>query len=409
MDFDDRPEDAAWRAEARAWIEAHRPDIESLPADDNYMGTPSHYAMARAWQALKAERGYACLSWSKDWGGAGESATRQLIFNQEEARAGIGFTYFMVGLGMCVPVVMQFCDQATRERFRGPAISGQELWVQLFSEPSGGSDVAAARTRAVREPGAGDWIVNGQKVWTSTGHLGAFGLLTTRTNLDAPKHKGLTVFWVDMNTPGLEVRPIHQMSGDHEFSEVFLNDVRIPDSQRVGDVNGGWKVILATLMNERLTLSGTTGISWPDIMHLASQTPAAGGATVLDDPAFRERLADYYVTTEAVRLLSFRVQTSLAKGATPGPESSMGKLLWVTQTQALTHHALELQGSMGLVNDASEAASLAAMQRRWLWSPGLRLGGGTDEILRNIIAERMLGLPGEPRLDKDVPFRDIPS
>ena len=407
MDFDDRPEDAEFRARARTWISENRPDIESLPLGENIMGAPAHYAMARQWQALKAANGYACVSWPQEWGGSGGTPIQQAIFDEEEKRAGIGFHYYQPGLGMCVPVVMQFCDAATRERFLQPALTGQELWVQLFSEPSGGSDVASARTRAVQDEATGDWVINGQKVWTSMGLLGDFGLLVTRTDPDVAKHKGLTLFWVDMKTPGIEVRPIHQMSGDYEFSEVFLNDVRIPDSQRVGEINGGWKVILATLMNERLTLSGGTGISWPDLLEVARHVPSENGGAVAEDPTFREKLADYYVTAEAIRLLAFRTLTSAVKGETPGPESSMGKLLWVTQTQSLTNYALEIQGSAGLINDA--AAPLGnAMQRRWLWSPGLRLGGGSDEILRNIIGERMLGLPGEPRLDK-VAFRDIPN
>jgi alkylation response protein AidB-like acyl-CoA dehydrogenase len=407
MDFDDRPEDAVWREQCRTWIRANRPDIESLPRGEDVMGQPAHYAMARKWQALKAANGYVCISWPEEWGGRNGTALQQAIFDQEEKAAGIAFTYFMPGLGTCLPAVMQFCDTATRERIRDRAISGQDLWVQLFSEPSGGSDVASARTRAVRDEATGDWIINGQKVWTSMATLGDYGLLVTRTDPDVVKHKGLTLFWVDLKTPGLEIVPIHQMTDEYEFCEVFFNDMRIPDSQRVGEINGGWQVVLATLMNERLTLSGPVGISWPDIMRIASQVPAENGGTVLDDPAFRERLAEYYVTTEGVRLMAFRTLTSAAKGTAPGPEGSMGKLLWATQTQALTNHALEIQGSAGLIDDLNGPFD-DAIQHRWLWAPGLRLGGGTDEILRNIVGERLLGLPGEPRLDK-VPFRDIPG
>jgi alkylation response protein AidB-like acyl-CoA dehydrogenase len=406
MDFDDSPEDAAYRATAREWIAANAPDFAGLPAGRDQYGASEHFALAKIWQAKKAAGGYTCINWPTEWGGPGGTTMQQLVYEQEEKRAGAFVSYFMTGLGMCLPVVMQFCDTATRERFLQPSLNGDVVWCQLFSEPSGGSDVAAARTRAVRD--GDDWIVNGQKVWTSAGDTADMGLLVTRTNPDVPKHKGLTLFWVDMKSLGVDPRPIKQMSGDKEFCEVYLTDVRIPDSQRVGEINGGWKVILATLMNERASLSGGTGISWPDIAAVAAEIPTEDG-TMLDDLAFRERLAEYYVTAEAIRLQAFRTLTSVAKGTTPGPESSMGKIMWVTQTQALTNHALEMQDSYALIDDPAIELAGRVMHRRWLWSPGLRLGGGTDEILRNIIAERLLGLPGDIRVDKDVAFKDIPT
>jgi alkylation response protein AidB-like acyl-CoA dehydrogenase len=222
-----------------------------------------------------------------------------------------------------------------------------------------------------------------------------------------PKHKGLTVFWLRMDTPGVEVRPIRMMSGDYEFNEVFLSDVRIPDSQRVGEVNGGWKVIISTLMNERAAVGSGTGLNWRDVLKLARSTPSWDG-TVLEDPAFREWLADYYVNSEAIRLLSFRTLTSLSHGEAPGPESSAGKVLWSNETQAMTSQALDLLDHFGAIDDPALAPVNGAFQHRFLWSPGLRLGGGSDEIMKNIIAERVLGLPGDIRVDKTVPFREIP-
>jgi alkylation response protein AidB-like acyl-CoA dehydrogenase len=210
-----------------------------------------------------------------------------------------------------------------------------------------------------------------------------------------------------MKTPGVEVRPIKMMSGDNELNEVFLTDVRIPDSQRVGEVGGGWKVIISTLMNERAAFGSVSGLNWRDMMKLAKQVASWEG-TAMDDPAFREWLADLYIDAEAVRLLSFRTLTSLSKGPAPGPEGSVGKLLWSGMAQNLSSQALDILDHGGLIDDPASALMNGAFQHRFLWAPGLRLGGGTDEIMKNIIAERVLGLPGDVRVDKNVPFRDIP-
>jgi alkylation response protein AidB-like acyl-CoA dehydrogenase len=275
----------------------------------------------------------------------------------------------------------------------------------LFSEPSSGSDSAAVRSAAVRD--GDDWVINGQKVWNSGAQIADYGMLIVRTDPEVPKHKGLTAFWIDMKTPGVEVRPIKMMSGDNELNEVFLTDVRIADAQRVGEVGGGWKVVISTLMNERAALGSGSGLSWRDIMALAKQVPSWDG-TVLDDPAFREWLADLYVDAEAIRLLSFRSLTSLSKGEAPGPEGSAGKLLWSGLAQNLSSQALDILDHAGIIDDPDTALMNGAFQHRFLWAPGLRLGGGTDEIMKNIIAERVLGLPGDVRVDKNVPFRDIP-
>ena len=286
-----------------------------------------------------------------------------------------------------------------------PAIRGDKIWCQLFSEPSSGSDSAGLRTAAVK---AGDgWVINGQKVWNSGAQIADYGMIIARTDPDVPKHKGLTAFWLDMKTPGVEVRPIKMMSGDNELNEVFLTDVRIADAQRVGEVGGGWKVIISTLMNERAALGSGTGLSWRDVMKLAKQVPSWDG-TALDDPAFREWLADLYVDAEAIRLLSFRTLTSLSKGTAPGPEGSAGKLLWSGLAQNLSSQAVDILDHAGLMDSPDEALANGAFQHRFLWAPGLRLGGGTDEIMKNIIAERVLGLPGDARVDKNVPFREIP-
>lgn len=406
MNFDDTPEEAAYRARVREWIAANAPDMSGLTGEERRNWHPRHKEVARAWQAKKADAGYACLSWPSEWGGAGGTTIEEAIFNQEEARAGLQFTYFMTGLHMLLPALLEHNrDDLSLSRVP-PAVRGEEIWCQLFSEPASGSDSAGIRAAAVRD--GGDWVINGQKVWNSGAQIADYGMLLARTDANVPKHKGLTVFWLDMKTPGVEVRPIRMMSGDNELNEVFLTDVRIPDAQRVGEVGGGWKVVISTLMNERAALGSGTGLNWRDVIALAQQTPSWEGSA-MDDPAFREWLADYYVQAEAIRLMSFRTLSSLSRGEAPGPENSAGKLLWSGTTQAMTDEALDLMDHYGLLDDPDDAMAGGAFQHRFMWAPGLRLGGGTDEIMKNIIAERVLGLPGDIRVDKNVPFREIPT
>jgi len=405
MNFDDNPQEAEFRARARAWIEASAPDMAALSAEERRPWTSAHRSVATAWQAAKADAGYACISWPKERGGAGGSTIEEAIFNQEELRAGLEFNYFKTGLHMLLPALMEHSRDPASLAQVAPAVRGDTIWCQLFSEPSSGSDSAGVRTAAVREDGG--WRINGQKVWNSGARFADFGMLVARTNPDLPKHKGLTVFWLDMKSPGVEVRPIMMMSGDNELNEVFLTDVFIPDNQRIGEVDGGWKVVISTLMNERAAVGSGSGLGWRDVMKLAAATPSWEG-TALQDNAFREWLADYYVQCEGIRLTAFRTLTTLSHGKAPGPESSGSKVLWANSTQAMTDRALDLLDHAGLLDDPALASAGGAFQHRFLWAPGLRMGGGTDEIMKNIIAERVLGLPGEPRVDKDVPFRDIP-
>jgi alkylation response protein AidB-like acyl-CoA dehydrogenase len=408
MDFTDSPEEAAYRAKARAWLEQNAPKFASTspsgPLEDDE--SAADMKRAKAWQAKKAEAGYAQITWPKEWGGGGGTAIDSVIFGQEEAKFGVASGYFAIGLGMCVPTVMAFSNDDVKKRFVGPALRGEEIWCQLFSEPSGGSDVAAARTRAIRD--GDDWVVNGQKVWTSGAHYSDFGIVVVRTDVDVPKHKGLTMFWLDMKSPGIEVRPIHQMSGGRNFNEVYFTDVRIPDSQRLGAVGDGWKVSLVTLMNERLAVGGGTGLDYSVIMKLARELQTENGSA-LSEQSFREKLADWYVQSEGLKYTRFRTMTALSRGQTPGPESSIGKIIAANQLQDLANSAVELEDQFGIIDDPAVAPLKAAFQSGLLSAPGLRIAGGTDEILKNIIAERVLGLPGDIRVDKDVAFKDMPT
>ncbi|HEY8617090.1 acyl-CoA dehydrogenase family protein [Phenylobacterium sp.] len=404
MDFNDTPEEAAYRAQVREWLEANAP---KEPLDLSDMEGGGSLAASKAWQAKKAAAGYAQITWPREWGGPGGTPIQQVIFSQEEAKYPIPPNPFQIGLGMCVPTVMTFADEETKKRFVGPALRGEEIWCQLFSEPSGGSDVAAARTRAVRD--GDEWVISGQKVWTTGAQISDFGIVITRTNPDAPKHKGMTMFWVDMKDPGIEVRPIHQMSGGSGFNEVFFTDVRVKDSQRLGAVDDGWRVSLVTLMNERLAVGGATGAQWNQFLEAARSVPGMNGAPALKDQSVREKLADWYVQAEGLKHTRNRTITALSKGQTPGPESSIGKVVSAMQMQELAHTAIEMLDQYGIINDPELAPLRGAFHASWLTAPGLRIAGGTDEILKNIIAERVLGLPGDIRVDKDVPFKDMPT
>ncbi|WP_333587540.1 acyl-CoA dehydrogenase family protein [Phenylobacterium sp.] len=409
MDFKDTPEEAAYRQQVRDWLAANAPKKREGEADP--LGESSDgLAASKAWQAKKAAAGYACITWPKEWGGQGGTPIQQVIFNQEESAHPTPGNPFQIGLGMCVPTVMTFADEDTKKRFVGPALRGEEIWCQLFSEPSGGSDVAGSRTRAERAPdGSGDWIINGQKVWTTGAQFSDFGIVICRTNPDAPKHKGLTMFWIDMKDPGVEVRPIHQMSGGSGFNEVFFTNVRVKDSQRLGAVDDGWRVSLVTLMNERLAVGGSTGAGWSAFMEAARGTPGLDGGAAIKDQALREKLADWYVQAEGLKHTRNRTMTALSKGETPGPESSIGKIISAVQMQELAHSAVEMLDQYGIINDPELAPLRGAFHASLMSAPGMRIAGGTDEILRNIIAERVLGLPGDIRVDKDIPFKDLPT
>jgi len=360
---------------------------------------------AKKWQALKADHDFACISWPKEWGGPGGSAIEGVIFAQEEQRFDIPEGIFQVSLGVCMPSLIKLGSEELKNRFVKPALRGEEIWCQLFSEPAAGSDLAGIRTRAEKNPEG--WIINGQKVWTSNAHLSDFGLLLTRTDPSVVKHAGLTMFWVDMRTPGIEVRPINQISGQSGFNEVYFTDVSIPDSQRISEVGGGWKAAMSTLATERLAIGGAKGADCRELVALAAELHCESG-TVLKDPHFRQKLADWYVNSEGINLTRMRALTTLSRGGTPGPEMSIAKLVMAEQLQQLCDYAMDLQAEFGIINSPEISEQAAVFQKGWLKAPGSRIAGGTDEILMNVIAERVLGMPGEIRVDKDLPFNDLP-
>ena len=397
MDFSDTKDEAAFRKEAHDFLEKHLPRKDGNAIRGNRGA--DYLTRAKQWQRTKAENQFAQITWPEEIGGRGGTPMQQVIWNQEEAKFDAPIAPFTIGLGMCIPTVIAFGSDEHKQRYVQKAMRGEEIWCQLFSEPAAGSDVAGLKTKAVRD--GDDWIVNGQKVWTSGAQYSDYGIVLVRTDPDVPKHKGLTMFIVDMKQEGVDVRPIHQASGGSEFNEVYFSDVRIPDSDRLGEVGAGWKVALVTLMNERLAVGGSPGPDWKEIMEYARDAGA------MDDGAFRAKLADWYVAAQGYRLTKFRTQTALSKGETPGPENSIGKVITANHLQDICNSAIEMQDHFGIITEKDEAAAGALFQESFLWAPGLRIAGGTDEILKNIIAERVLGLPQDIRIDKQKAFSEL--
>ncbi|WP_024510863.1 acyl-CoA dehydrogenase [Bradyrhizobium sp. ARR65] len=411
MNFDDTPQEAAFRAQARQWIDANAPKELEAELSQSSLGRiklKNHdiVEVAKRWQKKKADAGWACLQWPKEYGGRGASPVERVIWQQEEGLYGKLTQPFQIGEGMCGPTVMAYGSEADKRRYLPKIASGEEIWCQLFSEPAGGSDVAGLRTRA--EKRGGEWIINGQKIWTSGAHYSDYGILITRTDPTVPKHKGLTMFYISMKSSGVEVKPIKQANGLQEFNEVFFTDLRIPDSQRLGAVGDGWNVSLTTLMNERMSIGARLTTGFSEIFAFCNSLMTEDGPAI-DDRATRERLANWAVRNSGLKYTSYRAVSALSKGERPGPENSIGKLVAGSMLQDIAAYAMDLQGAAGVLNDPDVAEAAGQFQQMLLSSPSMRIAGGTDEILRNIIAERVLGLPGDIRVDKDVPFNKIPT
>jgi alkylation response protein AidB-like acyl-CoA dehydrogenase len=313
---------------------------------------------------------------------------------------------FIIGHGMCGPTMMAFAREEHKRKYLPPLVSGEKVWCQLFSEPAGGSDVAGLRTRAERD--GDEWVINGQKIWTSGAHYSDYGILLTRTDPNVPKHKGLTMFFLDMKSPGVEVRPIRQANGNSDFNEVYFSNVRIPDHQRLGEVNDGWNVSLTTLMNERMSIGAGVATGFPELFDYCSSLMLDDGPAI-ENRNVRSRLASYAVKASGLKYTSMRAISALSRGERPGPENSIGKLVAGSMIQDVAMYALDLQGAAGVVSGPEDAEVAGRFQAMLLRAPGTRVEGGTDEIMRNIIAERVLGLPGDIRVDKDVPFNKIPT
>ena len=400
MDFNDTPEEARFREEASSWL------AENAPTDDAFRAL-SPLEQAKVWQKRKYDAGWACIGWAPDFGGRGASAIEEVIWRQEESRYDLPANFFLIGQGMIGPTLMAWASDEDKARFLPQLASGEEVWCQLFSEPAGGSDLAALRTRA--EPDGDDWVINGQKIWTSGAHYSDYGVIVVRTDPTVPKHKGLSYFYIDMKAPGVEIKPIKQLTGDSDFNEVYFTDVRVSDSQRLGEVGQGWQVSLTTLMNERAAIGGSFGQMDVSLAMSVAAEVEIDGRPALEDAAVRARIADWYVQEAGLKYTGYRSLTALSRGALPGPENSIGKLVGAPKMQAMSSYLMDLLGASGAIADEALAAKAGIIQRAYMGAPGLRIAGGTDEIMANIIAERVLGLPQEPRLDKGIPFNEVPT
>jgi alkylation response protein AidB-like acyl-CoA dehydrogenase len=411
MNFDDTPQEAEFRKKVRSWIADNAPSyllpyLEKASFATLELGEYDVLEESKAWRKKKFDAGWTCISWPKEYGGLGASPIERVIWGQEEGPYAALGGLFTIGEGMCGPTVMAFADEDQKKHYLPKLASGEDVWCQLFSEPASGSDLAGLTTKAV--PDGDDWVINGQKIWTSGAQHSDFGLLITRTDPAVAKHQGLTMFFLDMKSPGIDIRPIKQANGQSGFNEVYFADVRIPDEQRLGEVGDGWKVALTTLMNERLSIGGSMPTGFPEMLTLAKTLQTADGLAI-KDKAVREKLADWHCQASGLKYTSARLTSALSRGETPGPEASIGKLVAGAMMQEIAMAALDLQDLSGLMVDPEQAALSARFQSILLRSPATRVEGGTDEILRNIIAERVLGLPGDIRADKGLAFKDIPT
>ncbi|MGQ5700512.1 acyl-CoA dehydrogenase family protein [Sandaracinobacteroides sp. A072] len=405
MDFKDSPQEAEFRARAKAWLAANAPAHE-LPAGVKIPDT-EEADRGRAWMRALFDGGWAGLTFPKALGGGGLTGIEAVIFAEEEGRYRLPKGPFTsIGTGMALPVIAKHGTDAQRARFIEPTLKGDITWCQLFSEPAAGSDLAALRTRAVRaDDGSGDWLVNGQKVWSSWAHLTDWGILVVRTDPGVPKHKGLTFFLVDMKTPGIETRPIRQISGMSEFNETFLTDVRIPDANRIGAIGEGWACCMTVLMGERLG-SGAHRSGVEPLLALAGETPGDHGGTMLDDSAIRQQLAEALAEEQGERFFQARLRTMVSKGENPGALAAMIKLAYAGRQQRVLGLGMELRGPDSIAADPSDRVT-PDLQYDYIYSTVMRIAGGADEVLRNQIAERVLGMPGEVRMDKDIPFEQL--
>ncbi len=395
MDLNDTPEQAEFRARARAWLDEHQ---AQAPSRSGSSEDGDHIDARRAWQGRLAEAGLAGVTWPVQYGGQGLGPIEQVTANQEIARAGVPGILDVIGIGMLGPCLIAHGSEEQKTRYLGPLLHGDEVWCQLFSEPAAGSDLAGVQARA-RPTDDGGFSLSGQKVWTTNAQFASFGMLLARTDPDVPKHKGLTMFILPMDAPGVTIRGLRQISGEAEFNEVFLDDVALDAGAVVGGVGNGWGTALTVLMFERLTI-GFGSDSFGSPVRLAETIAADGVAAT--DPEVRHRLGQVIADFTAVRFNGYRALSLLARGQVPGPESGLAKVTMVNAAITATDLAADVIGPDALADDADWAYSISFL-------PGLKSAGGTEQILRNTIGERVLGLPPEPRLDKGVPFSELRS
>jgi alkylation response protein AidB-like acyl-CoA dehydrogenase len=371
------------------------------------MDEPESQAVKRAkeFQAALFDAGLAGLTWPTEYGGQGLSGRYQTIFNEVSADYIIPTFIYTIGFGMCIPTVLAHGTEELKQRYVRPAARGGEVWCQLFSEPSAGSDVASLRSTAALD--GEEWILNGQKVWTSGAHYCDFGIVLARTNPDVPKHKGLSMFVLDMHAPGVTIRPLRQMNGGANFNEVFFDNVRIPADHILGEPGEGWRVALTTLMNERVAIgAGRSTEKTEPLTHIMHHLDLARERGLTGDPKVRQDLADLLIRYWVLDMVGLRIRATIAAGRVPGPEGSVAKLSGALLTSRSAEVACRLAGPAATAWDSGGDPVFAVPTV--LTAPGAGIAGGTNEVMRNILGERVLALPKEPQVDRDLPFRELP-
>ena len=408
--IEDTPERAAFREQFRGWLREVLPAgwLEAVDGDDD-----AALAQVRtqwdlgSWQQTIGGSGYGAPLWPKEFGGLSGEPWMQQIVREELTRYRLpSVSINILGVGLAGPTLIEHGSEAQKERYLPKILTAEEIWCQLFSEPGSGSDLASLATRAVRD--GDNWVVNGQKVWTTLAHVSRFGMLLARTDPEAPKHDGLTYFIVDMQSPGVEVRPLTQLTGSAEFNEVFFTDVVIPDANRVGAVGEGWRCARTTLMNERVALSG---IALDRVAFMGGTRKDPWGSFLetvphRESPLVRDRLAQLYIDNQVKEVTAFRAAAARAAGRPPGPEGSIGKVFNAELNQRRSEAAVDAAGMAGVAwmpgDQFAESRAQAYLRAR-----ANTIEGGTSEVLRSQIAERLLGLPREPEADKGQPWSQI--
>ena len=399
MHIGDTPEEALYRQEARSWLEAHAaPRDPSGGTSDHSHNLADHIQECRNWQRVLYDHGWSGITWPSQYGGKGASAIQAAIFAEEQAHFDVATGAFAISIGMVGPTLIAHGTPEQQQKHLAPILKGEEVWCQLFSEPGAGSDLASLGTRAVRD--GDDWIINGQKVWNSFAQFAEYAILLARTDVDLPKHAGITYFILDMKSPGIEVRPITQITGVQHFNETFFTDVRIPHANIIGEINAGWKGAQTTLMNERNHIGSGGSWSVDQLIDLAQRRGLSS------HPHIRQALALAHSRAETLKYMGLRMRTAMSQKRMPGPEALTLKLAFANHWRLTAEVASEILGA-DIMLWGDDAAEDNQWGQHLLSQFAIRIGGGTDEIQRNIIAERGLGLPREPQNDKDLPWRSL--
>ncbi|HEX2851074.1 MAG TPA: acyl-CoA dehydrogenase family protein [Acidimicrobiales bacterium] len=410
IEVQDTPELAEFRKKVRAFLEANAPKRQQRVPDEDEVEVDQameggDVAKNKDFQARLFDAGLAGITWPAEYGGQGLTNEHQRVFNEEAADYELLTGVYTIGLGMVIPTLLEFGTGEQKERYVRKALRGEEIWSQLFSEPGAGSDVASLQTRAERD--GDEWVINGQKVWTTGAQHSDFGAVICRTNPDQPKHRGITMFIIDFHQPGVTVRPLRQMNGGSGFNEVFFDDVRVPATNVIGQVDDGWRCAIAMLMNERVAIgTGGGGARRGSGGGIDAMVKLARKKGVLGDPVIRQGLADVYIRQRIMGFIGQRTRAALKMGKAPGPEGSIAKLAGAVLSRRSSDLGIAIAGPAGVAWEDGDRRG-----PRWalsvLSTPASRIAGGTDEIQRNIIGERVLGLPKEPQVDRDQPFREL--